>query len=135
MIRTYSKLKKFGSLLERYNYLRLSGIVGKETFGYDRLLNQDFYRSREWKRIRDIVIIRDEACDLGILDFPIGGKILIHHMNPVTVESIKTRDRDILNPEFLIATSERTHQAIHYGDSTLLPYIPIIRKINDTKLW
>lgn len=135
MIRTYSQLRRLTSLYSRYGYLRLSQRVGDKTFGIDRYLNQKFYKSAEWKRIRDLVIIRDEACDLGILDFPISGKILIHHMNPMTLADVKLRDDDILNPEFLIATSENTHQAIHYGDESLLPYLPKQRVANDTNLW
>lgn len=135
MIRTYSQLTKRTTLLDRYKYLRLLQGVGDKTFGADRYLNQRFYKSAEWKRIRDIVIIRDEGCDLGILDYPIGGKILIHHMNPMQLTNVTLRDEDILNPEFLISTSERTHQAIHYGDDTLLPSILILRVPNDTILW
>ena len=135
IVRTYSELSKLLSLLERYNYLKLSRSVGVETFGTDRYLNQKFYKSREWKRIRDIVIIRDSGCDLGISDFPISGKILIHHMNPIRIPDIKLRNPDNLNPEFLICVSDRTHQAIHYGDKDLLPSIPILRIPNDTKLW
>jgi len=135
MIRTYSKLIKLETITDRYNYLRLSRSVGLKTFGSDRYLNQSFYKSREWKRIRDIVIIRDEGCDLGLLDFPIGYKILIHHMNPMLLDDVKSRNPDNLNPEFLISTSERTHQAIHYGDERLLPSIPILRMPNDTRLW
>ena len=135
MIRTYSILVKCFDLISRYEYLKLSRSVGLKTFGSDRYLNQSFYKSREWKRIRDIVIIRDEGCDLGLLDFPIGGKILIHHMNPMLLDNIKSRDPDNLNPEFLISTSERTHQAIHYGDKTLLPESHHSRFFRDTTLW
>lgn len=135
MIRKYSDLKSLSTLESRYDYLKLNGVVGKETFGFDRYLNQRFYKSIEWKRIRDLVILRDNGCDLGIQGFEIHRAILIHHMNPVLVEDIKLRNPDILNPEFLICTSEQTHQAIHYGDKSLLPYIPIPRKPGDTKLW
>jgi len=135
MIRTYSNLRKLNTLLDRYSYLKLSGSVGIETFGMDRYLNQKFYKSAEWKRVRDFVIIRDEGCDLGLPNFPIFEKIIIHHMNPIILKDITLRNRDILNPEFLISTSNRTHQAIHYGDESLLPIIPIQRKPQDTKLW
>jgi hypothetical protein len=135
MIKTYSELKKRTSLLDRYLYLRFSSLVGEETFGSDRFLNQRFYKSFEWKQIRDCVIIRDEGCDLGLLDYPISGKIIIHHMNPMLIEDIKFRNPDNLNPEFLISTSDRTHQAIHFGDESLLPIVPILRLPNDTTLW
>ncbi len=135
MIRTYSKLVEFTDLVSRYKYLKLSNSIGEKTFGSDRFLNQRFYKSAEWKRTRDIVIIRDEGCDLGILDYPIRGRILIHHMNPMVLIDVKLRNFDILNPEFLISTSEQTHQAIHYGDESLLPSLPILRLPNDTKLW
>lgn len=133
--RRYSDLKKLVTLEDRYSYLRLGGQVGKETFGWDRHINQIFYHSSEWKRVRDFVIIRDAGCDLGISGYEIQDKILIHHMNPILVKDIKDRNPDILNPEFLICTSYRTHQAIHYGDKNLLPRIPEQRKPGDTKLW
>lgn len=135
MIRCYSELIIRLTIEDRYDYLKLSGLVGKETFGLDRYLNQKFYKSTEWKRIRELVIIRDEGFDLGILDFPIQGKILIHHMNPIKIRDIRLKNLDILNPEFLISVSERTHQAIHYGNKSLLPYIPKQRKPGDTRLW
>jgi len=135
MIRTYSNLILLPSLEERYFYLKLRKGVGERTFGSDRFLNQNFYKSDGWKRIRELVIIRDNGCDLGISDYPISGKILIHHMNPISLYDIKIRNEDILNLEFLISTSERTHQAIHYGDVTLLPQNPIVRKPMDTMLW
>lgn len=135
MTRTYSKLITLPDIMSRYNYLKLSRSVGARTFGSDRFLNQDFYKSREWKHIRDFVIVRDKGCDLGLLDFPIGGKILVHHMNPMSLLDVKFRNEDNLNPEFLISSSERTHQAIHYGDKELLPSIPVLRVPNDTRLW
>lgn len=134
-IKTYSELKVLSTIEERYKYLKLSGQVGKETFGWDRRFNQIFYGSREWKDVRDYVIIRDEGCDLGILGYEIHDKILIHHMNPIWIDDIKNRNRNILNPEYLITSSHRTHQAIHYGDISLLPQIPITRKPGDTKFW
>jgi len=135
MIKTYSELSKLTSLDKRYGYLKLSRSVGVKTFGSDRYLNQRFYKSIEWKRIRDLVIIRDAGFDLGVLGFSISGKILIHHMNPITVTNVKFRDEDILNPEFLISSSERTHQAIHFGDIKLLPELLIYRIPGDTNLW
>lgn len=135
MIRRYSELESLKTLEERYVYLRLSGSVGKTTFGWDRYFNQRFYHSTEWKSIRDKVIIRDCGCDLGIPGFEINDKILIHHMNPIWIEDLNRKNPDILNPEFLICTSPMTHQAIHYGDKSLLPQVPIIRHPGDTKLW
>jgi len=133
--RRYSDLKKLKSLEERYSYLRLNGQVGKETFGWDRHINQKFYHTIEWKRVRDLVILRDNGCDLGVEGFEIQDKILIHHMNPIWVKDITDRNPDILNPEFLICTSDRTHQAIHYGDENLLPKPHIERRPGDTRLW
>jgi len=134
-ILSYSELKNFSTLVERYDYLKLTGSVGKKTFGWDRHFNQKFYKSDEWRRVRDIVIIRDDGCDLGIKGFEIHDKILIHHMNPMWIGDLKTGNPDILDPEFLICTSHRTHQAIHYGDKSLLPQVFVERKPGDTKLW
>jgi len=131
----YSDLLQLPTIEDRYNYLKLSGIVGKQTFGWDRHFNQKFYRSMEWKRIRDRVIVRDNGCDLGIPGYEIRDKILIHHMNPIWIDDLKQGNPDIVNIEYLICTSEKTHQAIHYGDLSLLPQKPIIRKPGDTKLW
>lgn len=135
ILKTYSELIKFDTITDRYEYLKLSGSVGEQTFGVDRYLNQRFYKSTEWKLIRDVVLIRDNGCDLGIPDFPIPGRILIHHMNPIKVLDLRSKKLDILDPKFLISSSERTHQAIHYGDKSLLPYIPKQRKPGDTRLW
>lgn len=135
MIRTYSELSKLATYKERYEYLKLSGKVGNETFGFDRYLNQQLYRSAKWKKVRDLVLIRDGGCDLGIEDREIFGKALIHHMNPITEYDIKTMDEKIFNPEYLITVSHITHNAIHYGDSTLLVSDPVIRKPGDTCLW
>ena len=134
-IKTYSELIKYSTLEERFEYLRLDGTVGQETFGFDRYLNQIFYSSREWKSLRDQIIIRDNGCDLGLDGYTIGGVIIIHHMNPITKKDILQRTDAIMNPEFLIAVSHRTHQAIHYSDRNLLPKSPIIRTKNDTCLW
>lgn len=135
MIRTYSELSKLQTFEERYAYLKLSGTVGKDTFGYDRYLNQIFYRSQEWKSIRDKVIIRDEGCDLGIDGYEIHGRIYIHHMNPIMLKDIENKTEFLLNPEYLITTTHSTHNAIHYGDESLLPLIPKERTANDTCPW
>lgn len=135
-IRTYSELITIPTFEERYEYLRLGGIVGEETFGFDRYLNQEFYqRSQEWKRIRDFVIVRDQGCDLGIEGREIRGKILVHHMNPITKEDILKQSKFLLDPEYLICTLKSTHDAIHYGDENLLMTGPVVRKPNDTCPW
>ena len=134
-IRTYSELIAIPTFKERFEYLRLDGTVGKETFGFDRYLNQVFYRSPEWKSIRDQVIVRDNGCDLGIEGHEIYGRIIIHHMNPLTMEDVLDRNPIIFNPEFLITTTHNTHNAIHYGDENLLITTPIERSKNDTCPW
>ena len=134
-IRTYSELIKLPTFEERFEYLNLSGAVGQETFGFDRYLNQNFYRSAEWKRIRDQVIVRDNGCDLGSEDRMICGKILIHHMNPINDKDILNMTDILLNPEYLICVSHMTHNAIHYGDENLLIKNPIVRFKNDTCPW
>lgn len=134
-IRTYSELIKIPSFIERYRYLRLKGKVGKETFGYDRWLNQNFYKSKEWRSIRDYVIYRDNGCDLGISGHDIYGKILIHHMNPINQQDILNRSDFLLDPEYLICTVKSTHDAIHYGDENLLITDPIERNKDDTCPW
>ena len=134
-IRTYSELITIPTFKERYEYLRLKGFVGEETFGYDRHLNQSFYRSKEWMDIRDYVIVRDNGCDLGMPGHEIHGRILIHHMNPITKEDILRRSEFLLDPEYLISTIKLTHDAIHYGDENLLMDEPIIRTKNDTCPW
>lgn len=135
-IRTYSELMKLSTFEERYEYLKLGGAVGEETFGFDRYLNQIFYKSDEWKSIRSYVITRDNGCDLGVSDREIrGDKILVHHMNPITKEDIINRSDILLNPEYLITTVKNTHDAIHYGDSELLYQGPIERTKNDTCPW
>ena len=134
-IRTYSELITLPTFKERYEYLRIGGKVGEETFGFDRYLNQIFYKSKEWLDIRDEVIIRDNGCDLGIEGREIHSKILIHHMNPITVKDILERSDFLLNPEYLISTVKNTHDAIHYGDSSLLVKDPIERRKNDTCPW
>lgn len=135
-IRTYSELKALTTFEERFEYLRLNGEVGKETFGFDRYINQLFYqRSKEWKKIRDHIILRDNGCDLGIDGYEIWGRPIVHHMNPVSVEDIETVSEYLLNPEYLILTSHSTHNAIHYGDEKLIATSPIERTKNDTCPW
>lgn len=134
-IKTYSELIKLPTFEERYRYLRLSGRVGKDTFGFDRYMNQNFYRSAEWKRIRDEVIVRDNGCDLGIEDRIIHGRILIHHMNPITDRDILDLTDFLLDPEYLICVTHTTHNAIHYGDEDLLVTNLIVRTRNDTCPW
>ena len=134
-IRTYSELITLSTFEKRFEYLRLGGKVGKETFGFDRYINQIFYKDPEWLRIRNEVIIRDNGCDLGIEDREIHGRILVHHMNPITVDDILNRSKYLLDPEYLISTMKNTHDAIHYGDESLLTKDPIIRRKNDTCPW
>ena len=134
-IKTYSELITLPTFEERYQYLRIGGRVGEETFGFDRYLNQIFYKSKEWLSIRDQVIARDNGCDLGIPGREIHRRILIHHMNPITVEDILNRSDFLLNPEYLICTVKNTHDAIHYGDENLLNKDPIERTKNDTCPW
>lgn len=134
-IKTYSELIKIPTFEERFQYLKLSGVVGKETFGFDRYLNQNFYRSAAWKRVRDQVIVRDNGCDLGIEDRIIYGKILIHHMNPINDKDILNLTDILLNPEYLICVSHITHNAIHYSDENLLANEPVVRFMNDTCPW
>ena len=135
MIRTYSELITLPTFEERYEYLKIGGTVGEETFGFDRYLNQSFYKTKEWLRIRDHVIIRDQGCDLAMIDREIRGKILIHHMNPITKEDIVRRSKYLLDPEYLICTVKNTHDAIHYGNESLLIKAPIERQKNDTCPW
>lgn len=134
-IKTYSELIRLPTFEERFEYLKLKGSVGKDTFGRDRYLNQVFYTSQEWRRLRDKIIIRDNGCDLGIEGREIGGKIYIHHLNPLAANDILAHSEYLVNPEYLICTSFETHNAIHYGDINLLPRNPIERKRNDTCPW
>lgn len=134
-IRNYTELSKLKTFEERFEYLKLSGAVGRETFGFDRYLNQAFYQSLEWRAVRDYVILRDNGCDLGIEGREIHGKVLIHHMNQVTKEDLENRSPWIFDPEYLICTYHKTHNAIHYGDSNLLDKEPIERRPNDTSPW
>lgn len=135
IIRTYSELIKLPTFEERFRYLQLNGQVGKDTFGFDRYFNQRFYTSYKWRKIRDFVIMRDNGCDLGMEGYEIGGKIIIHHMNPITITDIEKQSDLLLNPEYLISTVHNTHNAIHYSDENLLVTGPIIRTPNDTCPW
>ena len=134
-IRTYSELITIPTFEERFEYLQLKGSVGKDTFGYDRYLNQVLYRSPEWKRLRNQIIIRDGGCDLACDGYDIYDKVLIHHLNPITVEDVLTRSRKVFDPDNLVCVSHGTHNAIHYGDVDLLITRPIIRTKNDTCPW
>lgn len=135
-IKTYSELITFPTYKERFNYLKLDGRVGTDTFGFDRYLNQQFYhRDSKWKQARDLVIIRDNGCDLGVDGYEIHGKIIVHHMNPITMDDIINRRDWIYDPEFLICTVHNTHNAIHYGDENLLTLAPLVRTKNDTCPW
>jgi hypothetical protein len=135
MIKTYHELKKMETFEERYRYLRLNRLVGQSTFGYDRIFNQLFYNSDRWRRTRDGIIIRDNACDLGVKDHEIYDIIIVHHINPITIEDIELDCEELYDPEYLICTAFNTHNAIHYGDEKLLPTIPIERRKNDTCPW
>lgn len=134
-IRTYSQLIRLPTFEDRFEYLKLKGSVGKDTFGHDRYLNQVFYSSMEWRRLRDEIIIRDNGCDLGVEGRAICGKVYIHHLNPLGTNDILTHSEYLVNPEYLICVSFETHNAIHYGDINLLPIDPIERKRNDTCPW
>ena len=134
-IRTYSELILLPTFEERFKYLQLNGRVGDDTFGFDRYINQNFYKSAEWKRIRDRIIIRDNGCDLALEGYEIYGRILIHHMNPITAKDIGLNTEYLMNPEYLICVTHNTHNAIHYGDEKLLMKGPVVRTKNDTCPW
>ena len=134
-IRTYSELITIPTFEERFEYLQLKGSVGKDTFGYDRYLNQVLYRSPEWKRLRNQIIIRDDGCDLACDGYDIYGKVLIHHLNPITIEDVLARSRKVFDPDNLVCVSHSSHNAIHYGDVDLLVTGPITRTKNDTCPW
>lgn len=134
-IRTYSDLILLPTFEERFKYLQLNGRVGDDTFGFDRYINQNFYRSAEWKRIRDLVIMRDNGCDLALEGHEIYGRILIHHMNPITVKDVELSTEYLMNSEYLICVTHNTHNAIHYGDEKLLMKGPVVRTKNDTCPW
>lgn len=136
IIKCYTELSQLETFEKRFKYLRLKGRVGADTFGFDRIFNQKFYTSYEWKRVRDYVITRDNGCDLGIEGHEIHGqRIIIHHLNPISVEDIVKASDFLLNPEYLITTIHNTHNAIHYGDENLLIASPIERRRNDTCPW
>lgn len=134
-IRTYSEMSQFVTLEERFEYLKLAGGVGVATFGFDRYINQRFYTSSQWRQVRNHVISRDNGMDLGVDGYEIHDKIIIHHMNPLTYEQIDEGVADILDPEFLVTTAHRTHNAIHFGDKSLLPRPLVERRPGDTRLW
>lgn len=131
----YSELKRLKTFEERYEYLRLGGLIGESTFGFERFLNQALYRSQQWRLLRNQIILRDDGCDLGVPGYDIHDKIIIHHMNPLTKEQLHEPDDSMFDPEFLICVSMNTHNAIHYGDASLLPRGPVVRRPNDTCPW
>ncbi len=135
MIKSYSELITFETFEERFEYLRLAGNVGVDTFGFDRIFNQKFYNSYEWRRIRDGVILRDNGCDMGLKGYDIYGKIIVHHMNPITLKDIEDVSNALIDPEYLICVSHDTHNAIHYGDDSSIIKMPEARKENDTCPW
>ena len=135
LLRTYTELIQLKTFKERYDYLRLGGIVGQNTFGFDRYLNQRFYKSPEWQQIRRDVIIRDEGRDLAMEGYELHGNIYVHHMNPVSIQDLVDVNEWILNPEYLVCASKRTHDAIHFGDESLLPELPKERTLNDMCPW
>jgi len=134
-VRTYSELRRLTTFEERYAYLVLQGEVGNSTFGFDRWMNQQFYRSREWKQVRNVVVFRDNGCDLGVPGYEIYNRLMVHHMNPISAEDLANGEPWVLDPEYLITTTHRTHNAIHYGDDSLLSRAPVERRPGDTKLW
>jgi len=135
MNKTYSELVKRNDFVARYQYLKIGGELGVATFGYDRPINQEFYHSYAWRSIRDFVIVRDKGCDLGVQGYEVHDKILVHHMNPIRATYLTDFNESILDPEFLICVSHRTHNAIHFGDQSQLPSALIERTPGDTKLW
>ena len=136
MIRRYTELRQIPTLEERFEYLRLDGHVGIDTFGYDRYLNQNFYRSKDWQRLRDFVIMRDLGCDMAMPGEEIIGKIIVHHMNPIKPDDIINHEMSILDPEYLVCVSMNTHNLIHYGvDEMPVKETVVERKPNDTCLW
>jgi hypothetical protein len=134
-IKTYSQLKSYTTFEDRFEYLNLKGIVGQETFGFERYMNQQFYRSKEWRDLRHHVIARDEGNDLGIPGYEIFDRPIVHHMNPMTPQDIIHGEEDILNPEYLILVTHQTHNAIHYGDASRLARPLVERHPGDTRLW
>jgi hypothetical protein len=135
LLKSYRNLILLQTLEERYEYLKLTGQVGEVTFGFDRYLNQEFYTSKEWRQFRYKMIARDEGCDMGLLDYPIGGRVILHHINPLTIEDFENSSDLLFDPDNVICVSEATHNAIHFGDASLLPADPILRTPNDTIPW
>lgn len=133
--RRYSEMRFFDTFEERFEYLKLVGEVGKATFGFDRWVNQQFYNSYEWKQARNFVIMRDEGCDLGVPGHEVHERLMVHHMNPILPDDLMSGSNWVLDPEFLVVVSHRTHNAIHYGDESLLARAPVQRRPGDTKLW
>lgn len=133
--RRYNELRRLTTFEERFEYLSLGGEVGLSTFGFDRWINQHFYRSREWKLVREQVIVRDNGCDLGVPGHEIHSRLLVHHMNPMSPDDLVRQQEWVLDPEYLITTTHQTHNAIHYGDQSLIPKAPVQRRPGDTKLW
>lgn len=134
-MRTYRELSRLKTFDERFEYLKLNGFVGEETFGYDRYLNQLLYKSPEWRSLRRDIIIRDNGCDLGLEGYDIQGIIVVHHMNPISVDDLKYFSSDVINPEYLICVSVLTHKALHYSNKDLLPNLPVDRRPGDTCPW
>jgi hypothetical protein len=135
MLRTYREFNRLGTFEERFKYLQLRSQVGVATFGFERYLNQRFYTSAQWRHVRQQVIARDYGCDLGFTGYDLHDKILVHHMNPISVDDVTGDDDSILDPEFLVSVSLQTHNAIHFGDESLLPRPMVVRRPGDTKLW
>ena len=135
LLKSYRNVILLPTILDRFEYLRIKANVGDPTFGFDRFINQDFYQSREWRQVRMKVIARDEGCDLGMPDYPIGGKVIIHHINPITAEDIENASDLLFDLDNLICVSESTHNAIHFGDETLIPGEPVIRRPGDRCPW
>lgn len=133
--KNYTELITISDFIGRYSYLKMAGEVGESTFGFDRYLNQRFYKSTEWKNLRAYVIVRDRGCDLGVEGYEIGGDIIVHHINQITINDLRYRSKYLLDPEYLITTQLNTHNAIHYGDESLLISEPVERRANDTRLW
>lgn len=134
-MRSYRELVRLKTFDERFEYLKLNGLVGESTFGFERYLNQTLYNSSKWRRLRNQIIVRDNGCDLGVDGYEIQGLIIVHHMNPISVDDLKDFSEDVFNPEYLICVSLATHNAIHYGDTNLLPKEPIERRPGDTCPW
>lgn len=134
-MRSYKELSRLKTFDKRFEYLKLSGLVGESTFGFERYLNQMLYNSSEWRRTRNQIIVRDNGCDLGVEGCEIQGTIIVHHINPISVDDLKDFSEDVFNPEYLICVSLNTHNAIHYGDKSLIPQMPIERRPGDTCPW